>query len=252
MVKEQGENPFVLPMFAPAQYADNQTNITKPQSEDELTARIEMMVVGDDQMDMLCLFEAPGFDDTYEPGYDGKKKFPSTSVPFIYTNEAAGGMMVSAIDDLDGMVLGFDTPDRDNDTILTYTLSFFSILGEEYYLHDNLTNLDVLMTEGAYYTFTAPASTENLARFTIGSTPRGTVTEIDEELNDSDIRIWQRGEQVCVSVNSNAKQTLTLCDMQGHMIASVPFVSTCTYDMSYLPAGVYTATVGNQTVKVVR
>lgn len=145
-------NPKYNPAAAPAPARHEASN------EDWVTIRVS---ASNGLKDEVILNQSEDFTAAFENGADANKFMNNENINlFAATN--AGNLAVVATNDLNNTVLTFAAGNATE-----YTLQFADIEGYEFTLRDNVTGANVLMTEGATYTFEQEANTTVPARFEI-------------------------------------------------------------------------------------
>ena len=145
-------NPKYNPAAAPAPARHEASN------EDWVTIRVS---AANGLKDEVILNQSEDFTAAFENGADANKFMNNENINlFAATN--AGNLAVVATNDLNNTVLTFAAGNATE-----YTLQFADIEGYEFTLRDNVTGANVLMTEGATYTFEQEANTTVPARFEV-------------------------------------------------------------------------------------
>ena len=218
-----------------------------------LSSRLCITMMSDDSIpDHLYLLEKEdeGFSREFTEGYDAPKYFVD-GLPCIYTYEVSGNhLAVSATDNVVGTYLAINTNASQN-----YTLKFSKVVGEGLGLRDLVTNQVVPISEGVEYAFTAPANSSPMLRFVVvehEETPQWNEnggTSLDDI--GGELKIWQNGEILSV-LDAGMNTTLRLYDATGKLILTESFSGGIAVNLSGLPTGVYMASVGDTTIKVLR
>jgi len=217
---------------------------------DTLRQRVRLSLVNTESgADILYLIEREKYTPEYDNGYDANKIIVDNMVN-IYTNEQAGNMAVSAINDIDSMYIGFTNGAGD-----TLTMYASLIVGEPMYLLDTHTETRTLLTEGASYTFTAEPNTRDDFRFMLlkqshsGDDPIYTGWINKDAAPDA--HIWNTRDMLYVT-EAGAHSHLYLYSMNGQLIDSQSFSDHTSMSIVSLPKGCYMARVGRTIYKFVR
>ena len=161
-------------------------------------------------------------------------------------------MEISVADQIDSTYIGF-TAGEDTQ----YTLTFTSLVGDEFYLHDLETDSVISLAEGGQYVFTAQPNSVNDMRFVLllqnkaDNTPGGgVVTGVDNVISSP--RIWVNDKRVYIA-DAPQNSTLSVYTISGMSIRSPLTIhhAPCTIDLSHLPTGVYVLRLNNQAYKFV-
>ena len=190
--------------------------------------------------DHLYLLERDGYTAQYDNGYDAKKMMNDNLVN-IYTNNEAGQMAVEATDKLNGTYVAF-VAGEDSE----YTLFVTSVLGQNLKLRDMITGDEIVLTEGATYTFNAVPNSEDNFRFVIIE-EAGIPTGWDSESADA-IRIWKNKENVYIA-NATAHSTAEIFTAAGNFLKQVSFDYNTTISTEDIPEGIYTIRVKDSVLK---
>jgi len=169
-------------------------------AEDWVTIRVS---AANGLKDEVILNQSEEFTAAFENGADANKFMNKENIN-LYAATNAGNLAVVATNDLNNTVLTFAAGNASE-----YTLQFADIEGYEFTLRDNVTGANVLMTEGATYTFNQEANTTIPARFEVLGAPK-VMTDIDN---------------VEAAAKANGIYTIT-----GQFLG---------HDFTNLPAGVY-------------
>lgn len=146
------DNPKYNPAAAPAPARREASN------EDWVTIRVS---AANGLKDEVILNQSEDFTAAFENGADANKFMNNENIN-LYAATNAGNLAVVATNDLNNTILTFAAGNATE-----YTLQFADIEGYEFTLRDNVTGANVLMTEGATYTFEQEANTTVPARFEI-------------------------------------------------------------------------------------
>ena len=132
-------------------------------AEDWVTIRVS---AANGLKDEVILNQSEDFTAAFENGADANKFMNKENIN-LYAATNAGNLAVVATNDLNNTVLTFAAGNASE-----YTLQFADIEGYEFTLRDNVTGVNVLMTEGATYTFNQEANTTVPARFEVLGTAK--------------------------------------------------------------------------------
>ncbi len=218
------------------------------------TNGIYLQVFSRREMDELFMIELSQFSHAKDRGWDAEK-MNGTAAITLYAVEDSLRMAVDATPEIKGTYLGFHS-EADS----TYYFRFKYVeMPEQLYLLDQQTGKAVPIVTDTTWAFLAQPDSAYAIRFRIvdeSMLPVGwdrvddqTPTDI-AALSSQDTNIWQVGENVYVSCLG--QHTYNLYDMRGRLIASEQFVGTLVHNISDLSAGVYIATVENESLKVVK
>ena len=223
-----------------------------PQEENENFMRVRLQVNSPHSgADRMYVIQHENTTRGYDNGYDAKNII-AQGQPNIYTNEIDGQMEISVADQIDSTYIGF-TAGEDTQ----YTLTFTSLVGDEFYLHDLETDSVISLAEGGQYVFTAQPNSVNDMRFVLllqnkaDNTPGGgVVTGVDNVISSP--RIWVNDKRVYIA-DAPQNSTLSVYTISGMSITSPLTIhhAPCTIDLSHLPTGVYVLRLNNQAYKFV-
>ena len=223
-----------------------------PQEENENFMRVRLQVNSPHSgADRMYVIQHENTTRGYDNGYDAKNII-AQGQPNIYTNEVDGQMEISVADQIDSTYIGF-TAGEDTQ----YTLTFTSLVGDEFYLHDLETDSLISLAEGGQYVFTAQPNSVNDMRFVLllqnkaDNTPGGgVVTGVDNVISSA--RIWVNDKRVYIA-DAPQNSTLSVYTISGMSITSPLTIhhAPCTIDLSHLPTGVYVLRLNNQAYKFV-
>ena len=163
--------------------------------------------------DRFVLSRSDDYTASFDNGSDISKYIHNEGLN-LYANTSCGQLSRVATPSVDDLTLGFRSKGE-----TTYTLRFAKAFGESFMLRDNVTGAEVLMSEGATYTFNQAANSSDEARFTISAVKK-TPTAME---NVEAARMENKG----------------IYSMQGQYLGE---------DLSVLPAGAYIMN-GNRIVK---
>lgn len=223
-----------------------------PQEENENFMRVRLQVNSPHSgADRMYVIQHENTTRGYDNGYDAKNII-AQGQPNIYTNEVEGQMEISVADQIDSTYIGF-TAGEDTQ----YTLTFTSLVGDEFYLHDLEADSLISLAEGGQYVFTAQPNSVNDMRFVLllqnkaDNTPGGgVVTGVDNVISSA--RIWVNDKRVYIA-DAPQNSTLSVYTISGMSITSPLTIhhAPCTIDLSHLPTGVYVLRLNNQAYKFV-
>ena len=223
-----------------------------PQEENENLMRVRLQVNSPHSgADRMYVIQHENTTRGYDNGYDAKNII-AQGQPNIYTNEIDGQMEISVADQIDSTYIGF-TAGEDTQ----YTLTFTSLVGDEFYLHDLEVDSVISLAEGGQYAFTAQPNSVNDMRFLLllqnkaNNTPGGgVVTGVDNVISSA--RIWVNDKRVYIA-DAPQNSTLSVYTISGMSITSPLTIhhAPCTIDLSHLPTGVYVLRLNNQAYKFV-
>ena len=223
-----------------------------PQEENENFMRVRLQVNSPRSgADRMYIIQHENTTRGYDNGYDAKNII-AQGQPNIYTNEIDGQMEISVADQIDSTYIGF-TAGEDSQ----YTLTFTSLVGDEFYLHDLEADSLISLAEGEQYVFTAQPNSVNDMRFLLllqnkaDNTPGGgVVTGVDNVISSA--RIWVNDKRVYIA-DAPQNSTLSVYTISGMSITSPLTIhhAPCTIDLSHLPTGVYVLRLNNQAYKFV-
>ena len=223
-----------------------------PHEEYENFMRVRMQVNSPNSgADRMYVIQHENTTRGYDNGYDAKNII-AQGQPNIYTNEVEGQMEISVADQIDSTYIGF-TAGEDTQ----YTLTFTSLVGDEFYLHDLEADSLIALAEGGQYVFTAQPNSVNDMRFVLllqnkaDNTPGGgVVTGVDNVISSA--RIWVNDKRVHIA-DAPQNSTLSVYTISGMSITSPLTIhhAPCTIDLSHLPTGVYVLRLNNQAYKFV-
>lgn len=220
---------------------------------DELTARISLSIVGNNGADQLFLLEKANCTPDYDNGFDARKYFGSSKCPQLYANiEEVGKMAVLATDQLDGTVLGLKAGSSDELAEIEYTIYCSDIIGEPYYLLDQLTGEGIELTEGASYTFIAEAGEQVENRFLITSVPNNSTNETEVTTDFDNVN---NNEELTINnytIRAKGNSTLNIYDAAGRKVYTTPVDGSLTLHADWLSQGLYVITLGDQTARMIR
>ena len=223
-----------------------------PQEENENFMRVRLQVNSPHSgADRMYVIQHENTTRGYDNGYDAKNII-AQGQPNIYTNEVEGQMEISVADQIDSTYIGF-TAGEDTQ----YTLTFTSLVGDQFYLHDLEADSLISLAEGGQYVFTAQPNSVNDMRFVLllqnkaDNTPGGgVVTSVDNVISSA--RIWVNDKRVYIA-DAPQNSTLSVYTISGMSITSPLIIhhAPCTIDLSHLPTGVYVLRLNNQAYKFV-
>ena len=223
-----------------------------PQEENENFMRVRLQVNSPHSgADRMYVIQHENTTRGYDNGYDAKNII-AQGQPNIYTNEIDGQMEISVADQIDSTYIGF-TAGEDSQ----YTLTFTSLVGDEFYLHDLEADSIISLAEGEQYVFAAQPNSVNDMRFLLllqnkaDNTPGGgVVTGVDNVISSA--RIWVNDKRVYIA-DAPQNSTLSVYTISGMSITSPLTIhhAPCTIDLSHLPTGVYVLRLNNQAYKFV-
>lgn len=200
---------------------------------------------------MTQLFVNEAFNENYENGFDARKMFGETGLPMLYTITPSEAMAINFINDINDQRLGVNIGQDAQQATITIARSNAQ---QNIYLHDLLLGIVTpINADTTTYTFNAEQGTDETRfiisrRSSIYGNDNGQTTDISD--NTAKAKIVLAATQLIV--NTDSKQTLRLFDAAGKLIINQDINGSATIDISHLPHGIYTATLGNMKRKIVR
>ena len=247
VLKRDAQEAGNMPMRAPRRYADSSNNLPDKQDVDNITITIQSDAGGD----MTQLFVNEAFNENFENGFDARKMFGETGLPMLYTITPSEAMAINFINDINDQRLGVNIGQDAQQATITIARSNAQ---QNIYLHDLLLGIVTpINADTTTYTFNAEQGTDE-TRFIISrrSSIYGNDNEQTTDISDNTAKAKIVLAATQLIVNTDSKQTLRLFDAAGKLIINQDINGSATIDISHLPHGIYTATLGNMKRKIVR
>ena len=155
---------------------------------------------------------------TFDNGFDGPKILGDESVSQLYGFGDDDIYQICAVNDLNESYLGVK-PGLDTQFKLVFNHQNIDSKYTNLYLIDLLENrvIDITQT-GTEYNFTS-ASTDNVKRFKIVST----ITDLQKPDGNSDLLIYNSGNDIVINNRSNQRGSLTIFDAMGRVVKTAEF-----------------------------
>ena len=228
-------------------------NRTSEQATDELTARVCLSIIGNNGADKLYLLEKEDCAPEYENGLDARKIFGASNCPQLYANiENDGEMAVLTTNTLDGATIGLRAGKADDGTEIEYTIVCSGIIGETYFLLDQLTGEGIEMTEGASYTFTAEAGTRTNNRFIVNALPNNSTNESEVTTDFGNVNNNYELTINNYTIRANGNAPLNIYDAAGRNVYSAPVNGSLTVHADWLQQGLYIVSFGSEARRMMR
>ena len=175
-------------------------------------------LIGTTYSDRMWMLVDDNCSSTFDNGFDGPKILGDESVSQLYGFGDDDIYQICAVNDLNESYLGVK-PGLDTQFKLVFNHQNIDSKYTNLYLIDLLENrvIDITQT-GTEYNFTS-ASTDNVKRFKIVST----ITDLQKPDGNSDLLIYNSGNDIVINNRSNQRGSLTIFDAMGRVVKTAEF-----------------------------
>ncbi len=206
-----------------------------------------MDVLGGGSADRIWIFAKDGTTLGFDDGWDGHK-MPETGIVQLYAigSSTDERFAVSTLADWNNLAIGFDAP-VDGEYVLEFALTSVPA-GAQLVLHDQETGKNILVENGASYTFQAKQG-ESSTRFLLSYS--GSSLSIMDESSSITVTSPRSGRAL-IDNGSGHDCTVFISNLQGELMRQVEVKAQQTVGVDNLSSGMYIIRLENAYMNDVR